>query len=295
MGAQERLKGGAIPARPPPRSMSRKRPRQEPEDDPFGPGGLYDFLPPPDPEKDALAKVAADERNKAKPPLPPEDRSKVIFLDVDGVLLPAGSVETIFIDGVALPVRDTITEGQFNGVALENLRSIVQLTGSTIVLSSEWRRSETLSSSIAAVLKGNDIPVFRDSTPILKPRPDLAAIPPAKLDPAIVWCERRAREIGKWLKEHKEVTAWVAIDDLDFNWADSVRASGTSFIKYRSVHTNATLCITDADKAEAVNILLHPPPEPRLPTKRTIDISADEPSGVLCSTEDSAPERIRLG
>lgn len=274
--------------------MSHKRPRQEAEDDPFGPGGLYDFLPPPDPEKDALAKVAADERNKAKPPLPPEDKSKVIFLDVDGVLLPAGSVETIFIDGVALPVRDTIKEQDFNGVALDNLRSIVQHTGSSIVLSSEWRRSETLSSSIAAVLKGNDIPVFRDSTPILKPRPDLAA---SKLDPAIVWCERRAREIGKWLKEHKEVIAWVAIDDLDFNWADSVRASGTPFIKFRSVHTNATLCITDADKAEAVNILLNPPPEPRLPTKRvkSFDISADEPSGALCSTEDSAPERIRLG
>jgi len=268
--------------------MSRKRPRPEPEEDSLG--GLYDFLPPPDPEKDAAAKEAAEKKNKAKPPLPPEDKSKVIFLDVDGVLLPAGSVETIFIEGVALPVRDTIKESDFNIAALDNLRGIIQHTGSSIVLSSEWRRSETLSSSIAAVLKGHDIPVFYDYTPILKPRPELS-----KLDPAIVWCERRAREIGQWLRNHKEVTAWVAIDDLDFQWADNVRQSGTPFVKYRSVHTNATHCITDANKEEAVNILLNPPPEPRIPSRRSIDLSVDNSSGPLCSTEDSAPERLRLG
>lgn len=239
--------------------MSRKRPRDEPEQlDPFGPGGLYDFLPAPDPEKDALAKEVADQKNKAKPPLPPEDRTKVIFLDVDGVLLPAGSVETIFIDGVALPVRADVKH--FVGGALDNLRLIVEHTGACIVLSSEWRRSETLFTSINAVLKGHEIPVCCDSTPILKPRADLEK---AKVDSAIVWCERRAREISAWLRLHKEVTAWVALDDLNFTWADDVRITGTSFIKYRSVHTNATQCITDSDKADAVSILLNPPPEPR--------------------------------
>jgi hypothetical protein len=272
--------------------MSRKRPREEPEDD-LGLGGLYDFLPPPDPDKDAAAKEAAEKKNKGKPPLPPEDKSKVIFLDVDGVLLPAGSVETIFIDGVALPVRDTIKESDFKGTALDNLRSIVQQTGATIVLSSEWRRSDTLSSSIGAVLKGWDIPVFHEKTPIFKPREDLQK---ANLDAAIVWCERRAREIGKWLKDHKEVTAWVAIDDLDFNWADSVRMQGTPFIKYRSVHTDALHCITDSDQKQAVQLLLNPPPEPRIPTRvRSVDLTASESSGMLCSTEDSAPERLRLG
>lgn len=271
--------------------MSRKRPRPAEED--TGLGGLYDFLPPPDPDKDAAAKDAAEKKAKAKPALPPEDKSRVIFLDVDGVLLPAGSVETIFIEGVALPIRDTIKEGDFNVPALENLRKIVEKTGATIVLSSEWRRSETLYSSIGAVLKSHDLPAFRGATPILQARPDLAS---SKIDAAITWCERRAREIGKWLKENKDVTAWVAIDDLNFDWADSVRITGTPFVKYRSVLTNAQHCITDTDCAEAVRILLNPPPEPKPVAQRrsSFDLTSDT-SETLASTEDSGVERIRLG
>ena len=60
---------------------------------------------------------------------------------------------------------------------------------------------------------------------------------------AIIWAERRAREIGSWLKQHKEVKvyikkferclfeAWVAIDDIDFSWADSVKVVGTPLMK----------------------------------------------------------------
>merc|ERR1712039_738057 len=123
----------------------------------------------------------------------PEDRTRVVFLDVDGVLLPTGSVETIVVDGVALPVRDTVKESDFAISALGNLRSIVQQTGATIVLSSEWRRTESLRSSIGAVLKSQDIPIFRDCTPIFRPRPELQ-----EFNPIVAWCERRAREIGKW-------------------------------------------------------------------------------------------------
>lgn len=269
---------------------SRKRPRPEPVEEDSSLGGLYDFLPPPDPEKDAAALAAAQKKPRSKPSLPPEDRTRVIFLDVDGVLLPAGSVETIFIDGIALPVRETMKETDFSTGALENLRAIVMQTGATIVLSSEWRRSDSLTSSIAAVMKSYELPVIRDLTPILTPRPELQ-----KYDSAIVWCERRAREIGKWLKEHKEVTAWVAIDDLDFSWADSVRIVGTPYCKHRSVHTDPSKCILDSDAAEAVRILTNPPPEPKVVVRRSFDASTEGAGGPICSTEDSGPERIRLG
>merc|ERR1719356_1408883 len=118
-------------------AAARKRKKAEPAPE-ASLGGLYDFLPPPDPERDAAAKAKA--AKKERPKLPPEDRSRVIFLDIDGVLLPAGSVETIFIDGVALPIRERMTENDFSAAALENLRKIVVKTGASVVLSSEWRR-----------------------------------------------------------------------------------------------------------------------------------------------------------
>ncbi|CAK0849795.1 unnamed protein product [Prorocentrum cordatum] len=89
--------------------------------------------------QDAAAKDAAEKAAFSRPKLPPEDRSRVIFLDVDGVLLPSGSVDTIVVDGVALPTRDHVRESDFAISALGNLRSIVQQTGASIVLSSEWR------------------------------------------------------------------------------------------------------------------------------------------------------------
>ncbi len=82
---------------------------------------------------------------------------------------------------------------------------------------------------------------------------------------AIIWAERRAREIGSWLKQHKEVKAhwgavvladtqavwnahlapskaWVAIDDIDFSWADSVKVQGTPLMK--SVAQNSCSWLT---------------------------------------------------
>lgn len=213
---------------------------------------MYDFLPPPDPEKDKAAKALSESR--ALPTLPPEDPSRVVFLDIDGVLLPAGSMETIFIDGAALPIRARCQDSDFSAAALGNLRTIIEKTGASIVLSSEWRRTEAMRDSIGVSLRTRGLPQLRDSTAIHMPKAELL-----KGDPAIAWCERRAREIGTWLKQHKEVTAWVALDDLDFNWADSVREAGTPVMKCNSVHTNAKRCLTDEDAKEAIKLLLNPP------------------------------------
>jgi hypothetical protein len=267
----------------------REAPAPAPADD-AGLGGLYDFLPPPDPEKDKAAQEEAAKKAFSRPKLPPEDRSRVIFLDVDGVLLPSGSVDTIVIDGVALPTRDTVRESDFSTSALGNLRSIVQQTGAGIVLSSEWRRGDNLKASIAAVLKSQDIPGFRGFTPIFKPREEIQV-----KNPIYAWCERRAREIGAWLKDNQDVTAWVALDDLDFSWADSLRTAGTPWVKVRSVHTDDKKCLTDEGGAQAVQILLNPPPDPAPKVKRARADVPEESNGLLVSTEDSGPDRIRLG
>eukprot|EP00931_Biecheleriopsis_adriatica_P066078 TRINITY_DN40496_c0_g1_i1.p1 TRINITY_DN40496_c0_g1~~TRINITY_DN40496_c0_g1_i1.p1 ORF type:complete len:272 (+),score=71.57 TRINITY_DN40496_c0_g1_i1:64-879(+) len=238
--------------------MARKRKAEPVVEEDSGLGGLYDFLPPPDPEKDkaTAAKAMKAEESSKRPKLPPMDRSRVIFLDVDGVLLPSGSVEMIYIDGVMLPVR-AAREADFSHAALNNLRSIVQQTGASIVLSSEWRRKEEMRDNINRTLSSQEMPGIVDSTPIFQPTPDLVK---QRLDQAIVWAERRAREIGSWLRAHKDtVKAWVCIDDIDFSWADSVKAQGTPLLKHRSVHTNPKHCITEKDAQEAVRILLNPP------------------------------------
>lgn len=262
-----------------------------PADDDGGLGGLYDFLPPPDPQKDEKAKVSAAANHKTRPKLPPADSSRVIFLDVDGVLLASGAVDTIVVDGVALPAKNRVQEGDFSAQALGSLRSIVQQTGAVIVLSSEWRRTEELRSSISAVLRSQDIPTFKDWTPIFQPRPEIQ-----KVNAIYAWCERRAREIGKWLKDHPDVNAWVALDDLDFEWADSVRQAGTPWMKIRSVHTNDKICLTEDDATEAVRLLQYPPQEPKVMRKPTSMASSNSGSGgLLVSTEDTGPDRIRLG
>eukprot|EP00933_Yihiella_yeosuensis_P020608 TRINITY_DN16477_c2_g1_i1.p1 TRINITY_DN16477_c2_g1~~TRINITY_DN16477_c2_g1_i1.p1 ORF type:complete len:278 (+),score=39.89 TRINITY_DN16477_c2_g1_i1:123-956(+) len=257
------------------------------EDDSLG--GLYDFLPPADPIKDQAAKDEAMRKTMTRPQLPPPNHTRVIFLDVDGVLLPSGAVEHIILDGVSLPARN-VKESDFSMEAFGSLRSIVQKTGAVIVLSSEWRRGDNLRDSLSAVLKSQDIPVFKDWTPIFQPKPELQ-----KVNPITAWCERRAREIGKWLKDHPEVTSYVALDDLNFEWADSVRAAGTPWMKIRSVHTNDRICLTEEGAIEAVNILLNPPPEPKVIKKSSFlrDVSPGR-SGRLTTTEDSA-DRIRLG
>lgn len=263
-----------------------------------GLGGLYDFLPPPDPVKDALALETASSNPFARQKLPPAERSRVVFLDIDGVLLPVGSLETILVDGVPVPSKTFIPVGDFAVAAVANVRSIVQQTGATIVLSSEWRRTEKLRDSVNAVLRSQDMDPLRGSTEIHPTKLELAK----QHGPKLAWCERRAREITKWLRDHPEVTSWVALDDLDFAWADAVRVAGTSFIKHRSVLTDDRTCLTEADADAAVQILLNPPPPPAEfrqglgPRRMSRDQEAPEGAGqMFVSTEDSMPDRIRLG
>jgi len=227
---------------------SRKKPRLKE-------GGLYDFLPQPDPARDAAALLAAG--RKESPALPQEDRTRVIFLDIDGVLTPAGSTNMIVVDGdLVAAVTTSCSEGEcFNTVALRNLRAIIQQTGAALVLSSEWRRTDARKDLIGITLRAHGLPQLRDSTTTaVKVRPELL-----KGDNAIAWCERRAREIGEWLQRHPEIVSWVVVDDVDFSWADGVRAKGTPLVKCRSVRSHAVRCLSEDDVKEAVRILLNPP------------------------------------
>merc|ERR1719343_637021 len=108
---------------------------------------LYGGLPPPDPMKDnSMALKLKEKENWRKhrfPSLPQEDPSKVIFLDVDGVLRPltAGGFRAMMVDGEWALRAET---ADFISSSLLSLRHVVEQTGAIIVLSSEWRRDQPM-------------------------------------------------------------------------------------------------------------------------------------------------------
>jgi hypothetical protein len=214
-------------------------------------GGLYDFLPTPDDDIVTVVKKARVEPKE----LPKEDRSKVIFLDVDGVLRPESEGDRVVVDGEFVPVFPRTDECEFNKVATQALRTIFQHTGASIVLSSEWRRTDIMKNSVGMMLRTLGLPQLRASTTTtLKPKPELL-----KANTTVAFAERRAREIGAWLKDQPDVRAWVVLDDVDLSWGDGARSKGTPLMRSRCVKTNAQICLTEQHAQLAIDILVNPP------------------------------------
>jgi hypothetical protein len=168
---------------------------------------LYGDLPPPTNDVKRTAAQAPQRKAKA-------DRTKVIFLDVDGVLRPAaaGGSSTVFVDGEMVPHVGGGSD--FLPAALRALKWIVYETGARIVLSTEWRRYEPLFEAVNKALLENGMTPCRegpDTTPMHAPLSMGQDHDGLMRDFAI----RRVHEINEWLTKNQEVTHWVAIDDID--------------------------------------------------------------------------------
>eukprot|EP00439_Symbiodinium_sp_Y106_P069794 s7_g12.t1 len=112
-------------------------------------------------------------------PLPPpaKDPTKVIFLDIDGVLRPLHSrqdafqnTRTIDIGGAKVPLLgsgEAKAGVDFWPSAMRALRFIVQKTEARIVLSSDWRKSDELKEGIQNAFEEHDIPALYSQTPDL--------------------------------------------------------------------------------------------------------------------------------
>lgn len=214
---------------------------------------LYSNMPQPnlEPETSGDAQktdASAAEKKAAAANLPKEDRSKVVFLDVDGVLRPAraGGFDILPSDGDAASRVDT---SDFFPSAVKALRHIIERTAATIVLTSEWRRSEALRNALSDTLEKNRMrPCGAMTTTDLQTE--------SGPDPLRCFAERRAREISQWLRDHeKEVSGWVVLDDVNLSIVDEAKKQGPKIIGQRLVQTWPLCGLTMGNAKTAVRIL----------------------------------------
>jgi len=240
-------------------NMSNKRRRLDLDATGLQGGGLYGGLSVEIEDDDDVALVDPAEskptRQSEDDDVKQEDRSKVIFLDIDGVLKPEGETQRVMVDGELTPILPRIEDSNFNKISLLALRMIVQKTGARLVLSSEWRRTELLRNAIGLSFRQSGIPQVISCTSVKeKLKPELL-----KAHQTIAFAERRAREIGDWLKAHPEVKTWIVIDDVDISWADGCRNKKIPLMRSHIVRTDAKRCLDKQGAQKAVRLLNNPP------------------------------------
>merc|ERR1719362_1649969 len=215
---------------------------------------LYSNMPQPNLEDEAalnqarMMEAVIREKANSLTNLPPEDRSKVVFLDVDGVLRPAraGGFDILSIDGDAAVRVDT---SDFFPSAMKALRHIIERTGAVVVLSSEWRRSDALRLALTDIFEKNRMRVWASVTTAAL---ELEQGP----DPVRQFAERRAREVTQWLNEHEgDVSGWVVLDDINLAIADEAKKPSTKSMASRLVQTWPLCGLTMGNAKTAVRIL----------------------------------------
>eukprot|EP00435_Cladocopium_sp_Y103_P026834 s2474_g6.t1 len=199
-----------------------KRQRTEPSEEQVDPmAALYGDLP----EASIVAAPKVVETKMQPLPTPTKDPTRVIFLDIDGVLRPLHSrqdafqnTRTIEINGARVPLlgsSEAKAGVDFWPSAMRALRFIVQKTEARIVLSSDWRKQEVLVEGIGSAFEEHGIPKLYSSTP------DLDQATPGVIKALhSSFREKRCKEIRKWLKQNPKITHFCAIDDVDLSMPD---------------------------------------------------------------------------
>lgn len=152
---------------------------------------------------------------------------KVIFLDNDGVLCLYKNYGSRFIKQKKLYGNFDISEKnqldiitRFDNLdqkAVKTFNEILEKTGAEYVVSSDWRKYATLDELGFYYLSQNIIkrPIGFTDFFNYKKWENNGLIPEGTLFPRHANEQERYFEILKWLKEHPEVTHWVAIDDMN--------------------------------------------------------------------------------
>ncbi len=154
---------------------------------------------------------------------------KVIFLDIDGVLVTRNSIKYQYLN---FPDDTSI---QFSKKAVKNLNKLIRLTKAKIVISSTWRLFHSLE-DLQNIFKKQGIKGKTIST---------TSVERATIEEDIP----RGQKITDWLKEHNDIKQYVIIDD-------DVQADCIQFHPYNCVETSYKRGFSPEDRFnEALAIL----------------------------------------
>lgn len=136
---------------------------------------------------------------------------KALFLDHDGVICLSSEWGSRFKNKEGL---DSVFD-RFNDKAIKVLNQIIEETDCEIVISSDWRFHATLAQM-------QDLYAIRGikKVPIAYTRNDLDWKLFKDVHPGNELEITRCLEIEDWIKEHPEITHWVAVDDMDLSRLD---------------------------------------------------------------------------
>lgn len=154
---------------------------------------------------------------------------KVIFLDIDGVLVTRNSIIYQYLN---FPDDTSI---RFSKKAVKNLNKLIRLTKAKIVISSTWRLFHSLE-ELKNIIKKQGIRGEIIST---------TSVEKATIEEGIP----RGQKISDWLEQHPEVEQYVIIDD-------DVQADCIQFHPYNCVETSYKRGFSPEDRFnEALAIL----------------------------------------
>lgn len=145
---------------------------------------------------------------------------KVLFLDHDGVICLSnnwgGRFKKKNFDSNPETPMD-IRMDDFDNKAVKVLKEIIDETGCEIVISSDWKLHGTLD-QMKEMYVTREVKPPIDYTPNLK---DFDEGTYALLGWRNQYDTIRVHEINEYLKNHPEVTHWVAVDDMDLSKLDN--------------------------------------------------------------------------
>jgi hypothetical protein len=154
---------------------------------------------------------------------------KVIFLDIDGVLVTRNSIKYQHLN---YPDESSIL---FSKKAINNLNKLIRLTDAKIVISSTWRLFHTFE-KLQTIFKKQNIKGEIIST---------TSVEKATLEEDIP----RGKKIADWLEQHSDIEQYVIIDD-------DVQADCIQFHPYNCVETSYKRGLAPEDRFnEALAIL----------------------------------------